>query len=424
MSTPKTIAFFETTLSSAISSTATSFTLTSANDKKGTALATNEYGFVIDEGTASEEIVRATCTGTACTSALRGVDVVDGVTEVVALQKAHRRGASVKMTDAPLMMLLASKEYVDGVALAGAPDADATTKGVVEAATLAEVRARTATGSTGAALAVTPDVLDDLPTEDEKAALAGGGDFGTPSATNKYLTELTQKPVLTSGATINGASLPVPVYQNKSDNEFYACDGNDTAAMKFVGFAVSNSTDGNPINVQFTGVVDGFTGLSEGEKYYLSDTVGTISTTIGTYEVLVGIAISETQLLIQKGRRYGKGVYGDLGTATGSTTITCGFRPSVIRIRAQVRSSNGQILNTLDAVWSNGTIVGLSFGANATSAGYVNSDMKIYEGVASGDYMTFSLDNITDTSFDIVWTETGTWIVDFEGFIWEAEGEL
>ena len=158
MSTPKIIAFFETSLASPVSASATSFTLVSGVDSQGTALS-GEYGLVIDQGSANQEIVRATCTGTSCVSALRGVSVSDGVTEVAAYKKSHRRGASIKLTDAPFLMLAASKEYVDGVAIAGASDASATGKGIMEVAVLAEIDADTRLGSTGAVLAVAPDVL-------------------------------------------------------------------------------------------------------------------------------------------------------------------------------------------------------------------------------------------------------------------------
>lgn len=54
---------------------------------------------------------------------------------------------------------LTTKTYVDGVAIAGAPDANATTKGIVEQATAAEITAATATGGTSAALFISPDKL-------------------------------------------------------------------------------------------------------------------------------------------------------------------------------------------------------------------------------------------------------------------------
>lgn len=51
----------------------------------------------------------------------------------------------------------ASKKYVDDTAVAGAPDANTTTKGIVQLPTQAQVDAKTSAGSTGALLALTPD---------------------------------------------------------------------------------------------------------------------------------------------------------------------------------------------------------------------------------------------------------------------------
>lgn len=103
---------------------------------------------------------------------------------------------------------------------------------------------------------------------------------------------------MTAGATIAGATLPVPVYRKSSDGEVYVCDGNDQTTLDFLGFATSSSTDGNPITVQLNGIVSGFSGLTAGSRYYVSDTAGVLSTTRGTYEVYVGRAISATEILI------------------------------------------------------------------------------------------------------------------------------
>ena len=104
----------------------------------------------------------------------------------------------------------------------------------------------------------------------------------------------------TAGETINGATLPVACYFNNTDDEWYGCDANVQTKLEFKGFAVSNGTDGNTINIQFAGIVGGFTGLTKGADYFVQDD-GTIGTTVGTYEVLVGVAISTTEILIQKG---------------------------------------------------------------------------------------------------------------------------
>jgi len=178
---PVTPAVFSTSLATSITSTATSMTLVSGTDKAGTALS-GYICFTLDEGTSLEEFACGTASSTAVTAMIRGVDPIDGDLEVTALKKAHRRGASVKVTTYPITGILARilngdetipnaisyatstagfitsaaqlthKAYVDGVAVAGASNADTSTKGIVEIATTAEVASGTTTGGTGAVL--------------------------------------------------------------------------------------------------------------------------------------------------------------------------------------------------------------------------------------------------------------------------------
>lgn len=103
---PSTVALFETSLASRITANDTSFTLVSATTKDGSTLASSTYGFIIDEGTSNEEMVLADCTATACTNATRGLSALTGTTTVTALKKAHSRGASVKITDGPVLLIL------------------------------------------------------------------------------------------------------------------------------------------------------------------------------------------------------------------------------------------------------------------------------------------------------------------------------
>ncbi len=202
---PTPIALYEDSLQSAITSSATSFTLVRGTDIVGTSLAASTYGFIIDEGSASQEFVLADCTATACTNALRGVSPITGLTEVTVLKKAHRRGAIVKMTDAPILLILkrlingdetipniisyvshptfttntqiVDKKYVDDVAISGAPDASTSTKGVT--------RLSTAPASPTIPIAV-GDNDPRVPTQAENDAMVGTS--GTPSSTNKFAT--------------------------------------------------------------------------------------------------------------------------------------------------------------------------------------------------------------------------------------------
>ena len=190
---------------------------------------------------------------------------------------------------------------------------------------------------------------------------------------------------LDAGETIDGATLPVAVYIDDTTNEVYACDGNDQDKLEFIGFAISNSTDGNPIQIQNNGIVAGFTGLDIGKKYYVQDDQ-TIGTTIGTYEVLVGIAISATQILIMIGE------FEYMGSASDSAdaiTVPVGARFAIVSISTTngVTSSQNEVLLTKTgkavgsfydsgivanshsgtATWAGNTIT-LTWGANDTSA--------------------------------------------------------
>lgn len=82
-----------------------------------------------------------------------GVETITGI-------KTFDTGATPLITDQPTTNLMAAnKFYVDNVAVAGAPNASTTVKGIVQEATQAQVTAGTAVGSTGARLFVNPSTL-------------------------------------------------------------------------------------------------------------------------------------------------------------------------------------------------------------------------------------------------------------------------
>jgi hypothetical protein len=301
-------------------------------------------------------------------------------------------------SDAKIPSQKAVKAYVDTL---GNVNASTTARGIVEEATQAEIATLSASGGTGARLFINPSTA--------------GSFLGIKS--------------ITAGATINGATLPVPVYQKKSDNEFYACDANDTDAMKFLGFSITNGTDGAAMSVQFSGVVSGFTGLAEGEKYYVQDTVGTIGTTPGTYEILVGIAISETELLIQKGNRYMAGTItqADAGAdeTNTDTVITLGFRPSIIRMFTQVDAVGDTAGSS--GIWRNGTYSTVRFTINESgSLSYIgtgNSFIVEIWTTAGSDEWNGTITNVTDTGFTLSMLQRVS-NPQTAYILWEAEGAI
>lgn len=71
-----------------------------------------------------------------------------------------------------------------------------------------------------------------------------------------------------------------------------------STANTFLGFcpnAISANKEGK---VVVEGILGGFSGLTAGSLYYLSDTTGAISTSVGTVTRKVGIAVSTTELFI------------------------------------------------------------------------------------------------------------------------------
>lgn len=193
----KIVADFSTSLATKVAIGGTSATLQSATDDDGVALPTGTYFLTVDGNSSLKEYWQCTLTGTALTS-IR--NITRQGTQASGSVREHRIGASVKITnfahlkyindllsgdatiDADLVFdgndltginsiaglatptsgettKAANVDYVNDVALAGAPDAADAVKGIVEIATQAEVDAGDDSGSTTAPVVVKPSTL-------------------------------------------------------------------------------------------------------------------------------------------------------------------------------------------------------------------------------------------------------------------------
>ena len=184
---PQVQAFYQDSLATKLTPAGTSMTLVRGTDAQGRVLS-GYYGFVIDEGTASQETVIGTASGTAVSNLIRGVDVSNATSSVPGNIQTHARGASVKITTWPSLGILneqlsgtegiSNPIYYDaGVATstvaanranlasvgllqdtafngAGVINAATTNKGVVQIATPTQVSSSTSNGSTGAILVI------------------------------------------------------------------------------------------------------------------------------------------------------------------------------------------------------------------------------------------------------------------------------
>lgn len=145
-----------------------------------------------------------------------------------------------------------------------------------------------------------------------------------------------------ASTTITGQSTPQPVFLATTTNSLHLSEADGNASSTFLGFAVSGALNGATTTVQLEGIVPGFSGLTKGQRYYVSDTAGSISLTQGTNEVIAGTAISSTEIMVTKNP---DGVWQYVGSGTCNTSTSCTIAvPNLARfaiVKSVLSSSNG-----------------------------------------------------------------------------------
>lgn len=176
------------------------------------------------------------------------------------------------------------EKYESGswVGSTGVANASSSVEGIVEIATSSEIDNDTAIGGTGAAIAITPDQLvlskygTGIPSSDQKAALAGTS--GTPSSTNKYVTNDDTATSATAnkvarrlaGGNITVVTESVGNNSTNAASTAYVDAATTYSILLFGGTAQTNAT----INYAGYGVTD--TNGTEANAQVLMPTNGTI----------------------------------------------------------------------------------------------------------------------------------------------------
>lgn len=382
---PSSVAFFSTSLQNSITSSATSFTLVANTDKAGTALASSTYAFVIDEGTASEEILLADCFvagAKTCSNASRGISVVTGTSTVSALQKSHRRGATVQITDAPILLYLnnafkgtqniehllryntstacnssspttaiCDRQYIVNLANSGAATSTETNGGIVELATALEqasstdggaskplvLQAKNATSSpNGTAAALYALILNNAG-KIAQTALNLAASF-TWTGAHTYTGDNTYNGGGTATSTFNrgvdidadadspfiirGISYVFPS-SDGSDGQALKTNGSGTLAWKSEGNQILYSTNGRKTGAGtlLTGVIPAgtFTSLTGKLRITWEGTSSATNCSDGTVDLNVGNGSSSTT--IERLRNAGFGYNVVMGYATSTNNI-------------------------------------------------------------------------------------------------------
>lgn len=182
----------------------TSITLQAFKLSDGTTNITNTnigdqcYGTLEPNNGTQEEAIQFTgvtqnANGTATLTGVSSTGFVDPYTVTSGLSKSHAGGVTfILSNDAAFYGNI--RNYINSVVASGAPTADINTSGISQQATTAQINAGTATGSSGAHLFLSPDQF-----AASNYAIASGtvqalaGTSGTPSATNKFVTQASLK---------------------------------------------------------------------------------------------------------------------------------------------------------------------------------------------------------------------------------------
>lgn len=267
-------------------------------------------------------------------------------------------------------------------------------------------------------------------TPDQVAALAGTS--GTPSTSNKFVTNAdtsttygagripraapdgyiddfvsaTTNEDIISGEAVDGSVTPQVVCIKASDGKYYKAKANDSTLVNAYGFVYTNA--GNPAapKIKTAGILGGFTGLTKGAMYYVTDTAGSISTTPSTTcQIPVGRAISATQIQINFGKKVAfvndahsitSGVDGN-----NDVTITCGFRPSRIDVSLKICSAQSATKSYVSGV---ATYLGTSILKRYTIGANINGSTSIPSGataITTTTYFDVSVASSTISSPDI-----------------------
>ena len=213
---------------------------------------------------------------------------------------------------------------------------------------------------------------------------------------------------LTAGESINAATIPQAVYLKASDGKVFLADTDaDESTFKFIGFVGQGqnvSLDDNVV-VTTSGMLGGFSGLTAGDRQYLSATAGALGTSpISNQGIEIGFAISATQIyIIQRSLKLFTG-NDNVSSGTGDVTnvITSGFRPRIIHFQIEASDVNEQ--NRSWGVWTEGTV----FALQSEGTGIFTVSTKPLTNTFTDGRMEITFVTITDTGFSITYDRQPT----------------
>jgi len=294
---------------------------------------------------------------------------------------------------------VASIEYANALAIAGASDASTTVKGISQIATGAQLAASTGTGSTGAVLVAAGSSFKNTSAgagDANKVPVLNGSGLLDSSFIGNISKTAAELQVTTDATNANDAvryskaqsmvsqgeatgtsgeafSVGQALYVKASDSRLYKAVGtSDEPTFSFVGIALDAAGGAGTAGIRFAkpgGIATGLSGLTAGSYYYVTDTAGTIGTTPGTRFAKVGQALSTTTLRVCEP----KFVVSGSQTVSSATTYTqtTGFYPARIIVTAGLGNSGVSMGVDNNCTYASLTSAGNTGGDGTGNAWYV-----------------------------------------------------
>lgn len=319
---------------------------------------------------------------------------------------------------------IATKKYVDDTAIAGASNASTSVKGIVQLPTQAQADAKTATGSTGAALSITPDVLRATKYNDYIADTGSASTYVIAPApvVTSYVTgqQFTFIAATANSANSGVSTLAVNGLAQKTIKN--SAGGSLVVNDIIVGQVITVVYDGT--NFQMLNVSGrGYVGLSGAEtvagvKTFSSSPVAPTpsgATDVAIKSYVDGNPITSTNGTTTRGAT----------TASGAQTIThsLGRTPKKVRITARmvIGSVNTVKLFVSDGVY-NGT-TNSSVWAFTTNSGTETGGVDNTNGVHidNGSASQLAIITVDGTNITLTWTYTATLSGGPIQIMWEAQ---
>jgi len=285
------------------------------------------------------EIDPTTIASTSITINKRGLQLnaTDLTTEVTANKYLWVKGDTiVSFGTNPPQLYQYLKEYIDGIAIAGSPDASTTAKGLVEEATQAELRARTAAGSTAARLAVNPSILPNVLIQDYVID-TGTADAYAIAPTPAIVAYVTGQRFTFKATNDNTGASTIAVNGLASPKTIKKADG-------ATDLDAGDIQNGQIVEVEY-----------DGTNFQLMSPVGHDLATTVELDTAVANAV----------RFGGTGADGALSISSGTTDIDCGAAQLVVKNYTSI-SITGTGKLTFSNPHANGTIIILKSQGNVT----------------------------------------------------------